>query len=96
MPLSHSRPPIGPGPPEGYDLILHCGVGYDGGIKLETRGDKTGYRFPDAIGELAPSIIGAVRDLPHVESEAERNERIRAVDGDVEDSEVIRGFGIER
>ncbi|CAO1618905.1 unnamed protein product [Jaminaea pallidilutea] len=40
-------------PVNGFDLIIHVGVGAPGGIKLEQQAHKTGYHLRDAFG-LAP------------------------------------------
>ena len=41
---------------EGYDLIVHVGVGARGGLSLEKRGRKEGYLIPDYEGKLAPVL----------------------------------------
>jgi len=41
---------------EGYDLIVHVGVGARGGLGLEKRGRKEGHLIPDYEGKLAPVV----------------------------------------
>ncbi|KLO16061.1 peptidase C15, pyroglutamyl peptidase I-like protein [Schizopora paradoxa] len=58
--LSLSGPPP---PDDGYDFILHVGVGRRGGLKIEQLGHKYGYYQADADGKLAP-IVPSEEDAP--------------------------------
>ena len=112
VPPLHLRPPelpesgIDPGlppPPEGYDFIIHVGLGMCGGLSLEKRGRKEGYLIPDYEGKLAP-ITGPYKKSReggpenHL-SDAVRHEIERATRGsngsepDDPDNAVRRGFG---
>ena len=83
VPLLHERPPQLPHnltiagdpadrvehpPEEGYDLILHCGVGYDGDIRIEQRAHKSGYSKSDMDGHLAPIIAESSREETKVQN----------------------------
>lgn len=114
VPLLHLRPPklpdsvADPGlppPPEGYDLIIHVGLGARGGLSLEKRGRKEGYLIPDYEGKLAP-VIGPYEKSDKYASgsqvplsDAVRHEIERATGGssgsepDDPESAVRRGFG---
>ena len=43
-------------PDEGFDVIIHVGVGSSGGIRVETLGHKIGYRHGDTKEDLAPEL----------------------------------------
>ncbi|KAN0059991.1 hypothetical protein ACQY0O_007964 [Thecaphora frezii] len=45
-----------PSPEDGWDVILHVGVGRQGGVECETLAHKLGYNLPDAAECLAPLV----------------------------------------
>jgi len=104
LPDSVTDPGLPP-PPEGYDLIIHVGVGTRGGISLEKRGRKEGYLIPDYEGKLAPVVgpyeKGGKDTLGNqvLLSDAIRHEIERASGGssgsepDDPENAVRRGFG---
>lgn len=104
LPESVANPGLPP-PPEGYDFILHVGLGMRGGLKLEKRGRKGGYTIPDYEGKLAP-VIGPYKNRSENASENQvhlsdvvRHEIERATGGsngaepDNPENAVRRGFG---
>lgn len=113
VPNLHARPPtlpsygtvIDPGlppPVDGYDFILHVGLGGRGGLSIEKRARKEGYNFKDVDGQLAPVISNSpspVNDGPPKVSEAVSREQER-LNGDSQgppsdgsNKPVRRGFG---
>ena len=96
----------GPLPPEdGYDFILHVGVGRKGKLRVEALGHKYGYDMPDAEGRYAPEIkmkgdkAGKVDKIGNGDgghmSDAENFERSRlgSRSGFPFKSPILRGFG---
>lgn len=67
VPALHARPPIlpeyaesdsSPPPPDGYDLIIHVGLGGTHVLRLEAQAHKHGYVLPDITGKPGPLIEG--------------------------------------
>jgi len=99
VPGFHARPPVlalppgsddlllsGPPPPDdGYDFILHVGVGMGGGLKIEQLGHKLGYYMADAEGKLAPPVSQG-EEAPGDGD----NEKILEDNGE---GQTLRGFG---
>ncbi|KAK7691531.1 hypothetical protein QCA50_004930 [Cerrena zonata] len=46
-------------PEDGFDVIIHVGVGKTGALRVETLGHKVGYKHEDAREDLAPEVIQA-------------------------------------
>lgn len=107
VPPLHERPPrlpenatdSGLGVPEdGYDLIVHTGVGLEGGLSLEKRGRKTGYRLKDVNGELAP-VVGGEPELEQKEltgNAIKEKARLEPETGDKPDGNEKPGIHFER
>lgn len=123
VPSLHARPPRLPPPEElvtpmqdpglpvpqdGYDFIMHVGLGRKGGLSIERRGRKEGYFIKDVDGELAPAISTPIstnsRALSEkmredIQSEAVRFEAQRVSGAAAQapsvstDPPVRRGFG---
>ncbi|CAE6509983.1 unnamed protein product [Rhizoctonia solani] len=60
-----------------YDVILHVGVGLEGGLEIERLAHKTGYNEPDAAGRRCDPI----------------NEKPKPEAGKAKVEQVKRGFG---
>lgn len=73
LPKLASNPGLPP-PPDGYDFIVHVGLGSRGGLSLEKRGRKSGYPHVDQDGKLAPVISTDAPSAPVPQSEAVRRE----------------------
>lgn len=67
VPALHARPPILPEyaeidslppPPDGYDLIIHVGLGGTHVLRLEAQAHKHGYTLADITGKPGPLIDG--------------------------------------
>lgn len=57
--ISHYPEPYQPRltvPKDGWDLVIHVGVGLAGGYKVEKQAHKEGYGRQDAFGELPPPL----------------------------------------
>lgn len=99
VPGFHARPPVlallpgsddlslsGPPPPDdGYDFILHVGVGLGGGLKIEQLGHKLGYCMADAEGKLAPPVSQG--------EEAPGDGNKEKILKDNGEGQTLRGFG---
>lgn len=86
VPPLHLRPPelpetvADPGlppPVDGYDFILHVGLGARGGFCLEKRGRKEGYFIPDVEGKLAPILSEDVQSAIDVNAQGVLSEAVR-------------------
>ena len=97
VPKLHARPPILPHtdplfrhsrpPQDGYDLVIHVGVGRSGGLRVEKRARRWGYWGADADDGLCP--IG--RDSERDSSERDSVQKKDGEDGgDAEDFERER------
>lgn len=103
VPGFHARPPVlapgngvptspltgPPPPPEGYDLILHVGVGRKGGLRVEKQAHKSDYVLADVDDKFAPVILDRKETLENGVSVGES-----AADGKAPVKvRVRRGFG---
>ena len=80
-------------PKEGFDVIIHVGVGRAGGIRVETLGHKIGYKHGDTQEDLAPELplTTLAQDLENGSVPVEYDPSV-ANDELVQDGK-LRGFG---
>ncbi|KIJ36311.1 hypothetical protein M422DRAFT_232537 [Sphaerobolus stellatus SS14] len=95
--ILHERTSLDPdirAPENGWDLILHLGAGFNGGIEVEKAAHKTGYDAADAEKELPPIVGGSSKSVTGM-SKKDKLERQRAgQSGKGTSSGATRGYGV--
>ncbi|TFK66235.1 peptidase C15, pyroglutamyl peptidase I-like protein [Pluteus cervinus] len=86
--------PLDPPPADGYDFILHVGVGGKGGLKVERLGHKSGYQGSDAAGKMAEVVARE----PYNESKGEKEKVIRGFGVGYEgfEQEIHTGINVDK